>query len=125
MGALTLKEAARFPAESVQTAQFRHGPLELAGPGLAVMVLAGEPATRPLDLRLAGELAAAGSAVLVVSPDGAAPAGGVGIATGEVDRDLVSAAAIVPAQLLAWRLANLRGLAPGTYSVAAKVTTRE
>src|SRR6185312_9334755 len=31
-GALTLKEAARFPAESLQAAQFRHGPLELAGP---------------------------------------------------------------------------------------------
>ncbi|HYT29801.1 MAG TPA: SIS domain-containing protein, partial [Actinomycetota bacterium] len=53
MGALTLKEAARFPAESLQSAQFRHGPLELVGPGFAAVVLATEPATRDLDLGLA------------------------------------------------------------------------
>jgi glutamine---fructose-6-phosphate transaminase (isomerizing) len=125
MGALTLKEAARFPAESLETAQFRHGPLELAGRDLAAMILAAEGVTREYDLRLARELARAGSAVLVVSPDGAAPAGAQGIATGQLDRGLASTAAVVPAQLLAWRLANLRGLAPGTYTVASKVTTRE
>ena len=50
MGALTLKEAARMPAESLQAAQFRHGPLELAGPKLAVIVIATEPRTRDLEL---------------------------------------------------------------------------
>jgi glutamine---fructose-6-phosphate transaminase (isomerizing) len=125
MGALTLKEAARFPAESIQTAQFRHGPLELAGPELAVIVISTEPATREHDLRLATELTARGSAVLVVSPDGAAPNGAAGIAIGDIDRGLASAVAVVPAQLLAWRLANLRGLTPGAYTVASKVTTIE
>jgi glucosamine--fructose-6-phosphate aminotransferase (isomerizing) len=125
MGALTLKEAARLPAESLQTAQFRHGPLELAGPEQAAIVMAAEPATRAFDLRLAAELAEAGSAVVVVSPDGEAPAGAMGVATGEVSRGLVSTAAIVPVQLLTWRLANLRGLAPGEYTQASKVTTRE
>ena len=48
MGALTLKEAVGMPIESLQTAQFRHGPLELAGPNLAAMVIATEPeTTRP------------------------------------------------------------------------------
>jgi glutamine---fructose-6-phosphate transaminase (isomerizing) len=125
MGALTLKEAARFPAESLQTAQFRHGPLELAGQELAAIVMACEPSTRDHDLRLAGELAAAGSAVLVVGPGGDLPDGVTAITTGEIDRSLVSAAAIVPAQLLAWALANARGLTPGTYTVAHKVTTHE
>ena len=60
MGALTLKEAARFPAESLQAAQFRHGPLELAGPELAAVVFASAAATRDLDLGLAEELVAAG-----------------------------------------------------------------
>src|SRR5437773_2483476 len=46
MGALTLKEAARIPAESLQAAQFRHGPLELAGPDMAAMVFSTAPATR-------------------------------------------------------------------------------
>ena len=57
MGALTLKEAARFPAESLQTAQFRHGPLELASPGLRSPWWSPiEPATGAIDVGLAGEL---------------------------------------------------------------------
>ena len=84
MAALTLKEAARFPAESLQAAQFRHGPLELAGPGLAAVVFASERRTLELDLGLAAELAAPGAAVLVIGPDGSAPDGATGIATGEL-----------------------------------------
>ena len=125
MGALTLKEAARFPAESMQAAQFRHGPLELAGPHLAVMVIATEPGTRPLELKLAGELAAAGAAVLVVSQDGDCPDGAEAISVGPLSGGLAAAAATVPAQLLAWRLARCRGLTPGEFAIAGKVTTRE
>jgi glucosamine--fructose-6-phosphate aminotransferase (isomerizing) len=125
MGALTLKEAARFPAESLQAAQFRHGPLELAGPRLAVMVIATEPRTRDLELGLAGELAAAGAAVLVVSQDGEAPDGCESVAVGPLDNGRAAAAATIPAQLLAWRLARSRGLTPGEFAIAGKVTTRE
>jgi glucosamine--fructose-6-phosphate aminotransferase (isomerizing) len=125
MGALTLKEAARFPAESLQSAQFRHGPLELAGPELAAVVFASERRTHALDMGLADELVGAGAAVLVIGPDGAAPAGATGIATGDVAPGLASAVAIIPVQLLSWALARSRGLAPGTYTIASKVTTRE
>jgi glutamine---fructose-6-phosphate transaminase (isomerizing) len=125
MGALTLKEAARFPAESLQAAQFRHGPLELAGPQLAAIVFAAEARTRALDIGLAAELVAAGAAVLVISPDGAAPDGATGIATGELAEGISSAVSIVPVQLLSWALARSRGLAPGTYTIASKVTTHE
>jgi glucosamine--fructose-6-phosphate aminotransferase (isomerizing) len=125
MGALTLKEAARFPAESLQAAQFRHGPLELAGPRLAVIVIATEPRTRELELRLAAELADAGAAVLVVSQDGEAPGGCEATSVGPLEGGLAAAAATVPAQLLAWRLARSRGLSPGEFAIAGKVTTRE
>jgi glucosamine--fructose-6-phosphate aminotransferase (isomerizing) len=125
MGALTLKEAARMPAESLQAAQFRHGPLELAGPKLAVIVIATEPRTRDLELGLAGELVRAGAAVLVVSQDGEAPDGALAISVGPLSSGLAAAAATVPAQLLAWRLARSRGLTPGEFALAGKVTTRE
>jgi glutamine---fructose-6-phosphate transaminase (isomerizing) len=125
MGALGLKEAAAFPAESLQTAQFRHGPLELAGPGLAAIVVATEPETRALDLGLARELAETGAAVTVVSPEGTAPAGGLGVATGTLERTVTPAVAVIPAQLLAWRLAVLRGRAPGEFVYATKVTAHE
>jgi glutamine---fructose-6-phosphate transaminase (isomerizing) len=125
MGALTLKEAARFPAESLEAAQFRHGPLELAGAGTAVAVVATEPGTRDLDLGLADELAAYGSAVMVVSADGAGPDRAERVGVGELDRLVAPAAAIVPLQLLSWRLALERGRDPGAYVIASKVTTRE
>jgi len=125
MGALTLKEAARFPAESMQAAQFRHGPLELAGKEAAVVVIAIEPVTRELDTRLAGELVGSGAAVLLITCDGDQVEGAQTIALGEVDRGLAAAPAIVPIQLLAWRLAVDRGYRPGTYTRASKITTRE
>jgi glucosamine--fructose-6-phosphate aminotransferase (isomerizing) len=108
--------------ESLQTAQFRHGPLEIAGPQMAAMVFATEPETRDLDLGIAEELRALGTAVWTITA-GVAAAGATDL--GAFDRLLAPAAAIVPAQLLAWRLAILAGREPGAYVHAAKVTTRE
>ncbi|MDP9185485.1 MAG: SIS domain-containing protein [Actinomycetota bacterium] len=127
MGALTIKEAAGMPVESLQAAQFRHGPLELAGPDLAAIVLATEPETAELDLELGAELARLGSAVLLVTTDGPAPVGAMSmsIPIGSLDRLLSPAAAVVPAQLLAWRLSVTSGRTPGSYVHASKVTTRE
>ena len=122
MGALTLKEAVGMPVESFQAAQFRHGPLEIAGPSMAAMVFATEPETQDLDLGIAEELRALGAAVWTVTAGVAAP-GATDI--GALHRLLSPAAAIAPAQLLAWRLAILAGREPGAYVHAAKVTTRE
>ena len=125
MGALTIKEAVGMPVESLQTAQFRHGPLELAGPDLAAIVLATEAETGELDRSLGADLASLGAAVLLVTTGGSAPAGTMSIPIGPLDRLLSPAAAVVPAQLLAWRLSVERGRTPGSYVHASKVTTRE
>lgn len=124
MGALILKECGVM-AESLESAMFRHGPLELAGPDMSAVVLATEPETRRLDLALAADLVDAGAAVLVITPDGEAPKRAEAIATGYLDRALMSAVSIVPVQLLAWKLAVLSGRTPGVYTRASKVTTRE
>jgi glutamine---fructose-6-phosphate transaminase (isomerizing) len=125
MGALTLKEAVGMPIESLQTAQFRHGPLELAGPDLAAMVIATEPETRELDVGLSGELVALGASAAVVVEGGDTPDGVLRIDIGAQDRMLAPAVSVLPAQLLAWRLAVDRGRPPGSYVRASKVTTRE
>ena len=137
MGSLTIKEAVGMPVESLQTAQFRHGPLELVGPDLAAIVIATEPQTQALDVGLAGELLAAGVAVLLITeraeeeparePDGERRSleGALKVHTGPLDRALAPAVALLPSQLLAWRLASLRGREPGSYYRATKVTTRE
>jgi glucosamine--fructose-6-phosphate aminotransferase (isomerizing) len=119
MAALTLKESVGLPAEALESAQFRHGPLELAGPNLAAIVIATEPETEALDRSLARELRAVGAAVLEITRE----EGAFGI--GEIDRSIAPAVSIVPIQLLAHRLAIAHGREPGTYVHAAKVTTRE
>jgi glucosamine--fructose-6-phosphate aminotransferase (isomerizing) len=127
MGALTLKEAAGIAVESLQTAQFRHGPLELAGPDLAAIVIATEPETLDLDLSLADELVGTGAGVLLVvegAPSEDVP-GAMLVDVGGVGGPLASAASIVPVQLLAWRLAVVLGRRPGAYTRASKVTTVE
>ena len=124
MGALTLKECG-VTAESYETAAFRHGPFELAGPGLGAVVVATEPETRSLDLGLAADLVGTGASVVVVSSEGDVPEGALGVRIPSVDRLLSPAVSIVPIQLLAWRLANARGRVPGVYTRASKVTTRE
>lgn len=125
MGALTLKEAVGLPIESLETAQFRHGPLELSGPALAAIVIATEPQTRELDVTLAGELADGGAAVIVVVEGGTTPRGVMPVALPALDRALAPAVSILPAQLLSWKLAVLRGRPPGAYLRGSKVTTRE
>ena len=119
MAALTLKEAVGLPAEALETAQFRHGPLELAGPNLAALVIATEPETESLDRSLARELRAVGAAVLEITRG----EGSFGI--GAIDRSIAPAVSIVPIQLLAHRLAIAHGREPGLYVHAAKVTIRE
>lgn len=125
MAALTLKEAVGLPVESMQTAEFRHGPLELVGPELAVVLVDLERSTSSLDAALARELVAGGAVVLVVSPEGTAPPGAEGIAVGELERVIASAVALIPLQLLAWRLAVAAGRQPGEYTRATKVTRHE
>jgi glucosamine--fructose-6-phosphate aminotransferase (isomerizing) len=124
MGTLVLKESGVM-AESFEAGAFRHGPLELAGPDMSAIVMATEPETRRLDLGLAADLVETGANVLVITPDGEAPKRARAIATGYLDRALVSAVSIVPVQLLAWRLAQTRGRRPGEYVRASKVTKSE
>jgi len=125
VGALVLKEAAQVPAEAMESAQFRHGPLELAGPDLAAAIVATEPETASLDRGLADELAGAGTSVLLIEQDAGVFARGDAVAIGDVDRSLAPAVAAIPFQLAAWRVATDRGLPLGVLTIASKVTTRE
>ena len=139
MGALTLKEAAAFGCEAQDPAAFRHGPLELAGPKLGVVIVALDPATVPLDAALGAEVAAAGGGLVLIGPAAAPvgpatsrragmvslPAGVTSVPIPAVDPLLAPALALAPLQLLAYRLAVRVGRRPGVLLRAAKVTTRE
>jgi glucosamine--fructose-6-phosphate aminotransferase (isomerizing) len=123
MGALTLKECG-IVAEGFDSAAFRHGPFELAGPDLGAIIVATEPRTRSLELGLAADLVEAGSAVAVLTDD-VTTAAERRIVVPRADALLSPAVSMVPIQLAAHRLVVEAGREPGVYTVASKVTTRE
>jgi glucosamine--fructose-6-phosphate aminotransferase (isomerizing) len=125
MASLTLKEVSGTAAESLITADFRHGPLELVGEDLAVAFMALEPATASIDLAFAAELSEGAASVLVIGEGDGPVLGPRSIAIDPVDRRLAPAVGVVPFQLLARELAIARGRQPGRFGLASKVTTRE
>lgn len=89
------------------------------------MIIATEPETVSMDLGLAEELRSAGATVLLVTGESAGPVEATRVKIGALERTISPAVSILPAQLLAWRLAVTRGREPGSYYRASKVMTRE
>jgi glucosamine--fructose-6-phosphate aminotransferase (isomerizing) len=127
-GALVQMEAAKFPAQAMVAGQFRHGPLEMVGPGDVQVLLAGEDATRPLQQRLFADLRALQTTPLwldcSLKMDATIPveaclptpkAPGAGLPLGEM----------LPLQLLSVYLAQSAGHEPGKFRYISKVTTQE
>lgn len=125
MGALILTESVGMATVAHDTGDFRHGPREVAGPGMGVGLVSLDDPTLALDLALADELVDAGAALLVVTRDGVGPAAAYRIATGPLDPMVAPAVAVVPFQLLAWHLATRTRLRPGELLVGSKVTRQE
>jgi glucosamine--fructose-6-phosphate aminotransferase (isomerizing) len=124
MGALLFKESTTVHTEAMSGAAFRHGPFEQAGPKTAVAIVALDPATTAFDAGLAADVLAAGSPVAWVGPAGTAPPGTFSCAVPVLPGPVAIAPAMVPFQLLAWRLSRERGTA-GMFRHAGKVTTKE
>jgi glutamine---fructose-6-phosphate transaminase (isomerizing) len=125
MASLTLKEVAGVAAESMITADFRHGPLELVGPDLAIAFICVERETDAIDRAFAAELGRGPTSVLVVEESAGAPAGVRSIVIEPVAGSLAPAVAVVPFQLLARELAIAAGRRPGDFRHASKITTTE
>ena len=125
MAALTVKEVAGASAEALVAADFRHGPLELIDPSLAVAFVTLEVATDEIDRSFAAELSTGPASVVVVGREPCSVGAASSIAVGPVDRRLAPAVAMIPFQLLARELAIERGRRPGEFKQASKVTTRE
>jgi glutamine---fructose-6-phosphate transaminase (isomerizing) len=119
---LITKEAAKVAAEGFIGGQFRHGPLELAGPGLAAVLFgawAGDAST-PLP-GLAADLIASGADVTLVGDLVSPGARTIVIPRGPTLTELATGAVV--AQHIAVRIARARGLEPGRFAYGRKVTT--
>lgn len=119
-GALLIKEAAKIAVEGLSAAQFRHGPLELADPRTAIIIVEGGAATVQYDRRLATDLASFGAQVLWIGPNPPAGARALPTATGhDLARSVVD---IVPLEIASVVLAEAGGYVPGDFRHDAHVT---
>jgi len=115
---LMLKEAARFPAEAMSSAAFRHGPIEMIGPGTAVFVLEGPAALADLSRQLVLDLESAGTRPLVVDRHAALPA----LKLPQVQDYQLPLVEILPFHMVALALAALAGREAGRFERAQKIT---
>jgi glutamine---fructose-6-phosphate transaminase (isomerizing) len=117
-GALTLKEAARFPAEAMSCAAFRHGPLEILGPATAVVVLEGPANLAALNLRFLEDLRAQGGRVLHLGRNSTRAS----LQLPPAPDRLLPLLEILPLQLTSVALATLVGREAGRFRLATKIT---
>jgi len=125
-GALIIKETAAMPAEAMPGGSFRHGPMEIVGPGVGLVVLAPAGRTRDLCVRLALETSELGSPTwLIGSGSDTRPAPSAGLLTTwlpDLPERLAPLVLSVPMQGLAAALAISKGREPGVLKRAQKIT---
>lgn len=119
-GGLILKEATRVHAEGMSAAAFRHGPLEMVGAHVLVLVLAGDARVVPLHRRLVDDVKRGGGRAVLVGP--AAGAGAV-FTLPALPAPLLPLVEILPVQMLTLAIAARDGREAGRFERATKVTT--
>jgi len=120
---LILKESAKVAAQGLSSAQFRHGPLELADPTLVLLVFEGADEAIPLNRKLVRDAAEFGAHAFLVTSSGGdglpviecPSAEGVGLPIAE----------ILPIQMLSIVLARRNGFEPGAFRHSGKITGSE
>jgi len=119
--ALITKEAAKIPVEGYVGGQFRHGPLELAGPGLTAVLFGGSAPVNPSLRQLGRDLLASGSAVLAVGDLDLAGADQIAAPAGDTLAQLAHGALV--SQHLSVAIARAKDITPGVFTYGSKVTT--
>jgi glutamine---fructose-6-phosphate transaminase (isomerizing) len=120
-GALSLKEAAGFPAEAMSAPAFRHGPIEVLGPGTTVLVLEGPEPLAALNRQFQEDLSALGGSVLLLGQTAASEA----LWIPPMPDRLLPLFEILPLQLASLALAAIAGREAGRFRFATKVTRVE
>jgi len=118
-GALLFNEVAKTPAIPMAAGSFRHGPVEVVDGNFIGLVFAPHGPTQPLNLALAADLARFGGSIRILGP--------TGITAGlpEIPETLAPLFEILPVQVAALRLAQTRGIPPGTFRFAPRVAVDE
>ena len=118
-GGLILKESTQHHAEGMSCAAFRHGPLEMAGARVLVLILEGDERVAALHRRLAEEIVRGGGHAALVSAS--EPSAEV-FRLPQVPASLRPLGEILPVQMLSLALAARDGREAGRFERASKIT---
>jgi glutamine---fructose-6-phosphate transaminase (isomerizing) len=124
-GALLFNEIAKAPAIGMTAASFRHGPVELVDQGFRGLIFASRGRTCDLNVALARDLTRFGGRVRVIGPQNVDGSGLEWSSTPSVPEMLAPLLEIVPVQVAALRLAQLRGIQVGSFRYTPQVTRDE
>ncbi len=128
--ALMAMEASHTPAQAMAGGEFRHGPLEMVGPGFVAVVLASSRSvTWSQTERLIADVLKFGGRVLLItdSKDDIATADRLTVVAAPApSAELFPISSIIPVQLAieAWAR-ETKGIEPGIFTHGAKVTAIE
>jgi len=124
-GALLFSEIAKAPAVGMAVASFRHGPVEVVDSRFRGLIFAPQGRTRELNVAMAHELVRFGGSVRLIGPEARDNATTPWVLTPSCSEFLAPMVEIVPLQMAALRLAQLRGLAVGSFRFAPQVSRDE
>ncbi|MEX1117118.1 MAG: SIS domain-containing protein [Akkermansiaceae bacterium] len=118
-GGLILKEATRQHAEGMSAPAFRHGPLEMAGDKVLVLIFEGDETTAPLHRRLAEDITRGGGKAALIGSN----ATGLNVfRLPEVPAAVQPIVEILPVQMLSLAIAARDGFEAGRFERASKIT---
>jgi len=118
-GGLILKESTRQHAEGMSAAAFRHGPLEMAGKNVLVLIYEGDEITAPLHGRLAEDIVRGGGKAVLIGSNTAGPSV---FRLPKIPAAVQPIVEILPVQMLSLALAARDGFEAGRFVRAAKIT---
>lgn len=124
-GALLFNEVAKVAAIGMPAASFRHGPVELVDCNFRGLIFAPQGRTRDLNTALGRDLAFFGGSVRLIGPSPEPSSGRQWCSIPAVPETLAPLFEIVPVQVAALRLAQLRGIPAGNFRYTPQVTTDE
>src|ERR671923_176782 len=124
-GALKLKEISYTATDAYAAGEMKHGPIALLDEGTPVVVVATESPVLDKVISNMQEVRARGAAVIAVGGERARPHADAVLTVPEADWMLQPLLAVIPLQLLAYRIARLRGLNVDQPRNLAKTVTVE
>ncbi|WP_315928703.1 SIS domain-containing protein [Mesorhizobium sp. SP-1A] len=124
--ALGLTELSRLPCYSLEGGQLRHGPMEMLGPKVGVVLFRGDDATGDLVAAMAASVVEAGAPAVVFDASGKPPVSGAVTLAFHAASGLAAIFAMLPvAQRLMIAFADARVENAGTPVRSTKITRSE